>query len=90
MSAIRTISLPSHWWMVRPCGCIDGSMISVRNDGTIVAADAEQAWAKFTPIKRSRDKEAREGWVVRGVTPDEFARFGELMTARCEHEAVKP
>ncbi|MBC7594555.1 MAG: hypothetical protein H7288_11560 [Kineosporiaceae bacterium] len=88
MTSTITITLPKFWLLMAPCGCADGSMVSVRIDGTICAGSAEDAWKKFTPNKRSRDKEARAGWVCRGITDEEQGRFKEMMTTTCTHEAA--
>lgn len=87
---MKTITLPSHWFLVTPCGCIDGSLVSVRMDGTLCAASAEQAWQTFTPNKRARDKEARLGWTVRGATDEEMEpeRFRRMMLTPCTHEVA--
>jgi hypothetical protein len=80
-----TITLPKFWLLFAPCGCADGSLVSVRINGTICAASAEDAWQKFTPNKRTRDKDARNGWVCRGITDEELPRFKALMTTPCAH-----
>jgi len=70
-----TIELPDFWLLVNPEGVADGSMIAVRRDGSICAATAEAAWADFTPRKRDREKEAREGWRMVGVDRAGFQRY---------------
>lgn len=70
-----TIELPDFWLLVNPEGVADGSMIAVRRDGSICAATAEDAWATFTPRKRDREKEAREGWRMVGVDQAGFQRY---------------
>ena len=83
-----TLVVPKFWLLVKPCGCVDGSLVSVRIDGTVCATSAEDAWRRFTPNKRARDKEAREGMTCRGITDEEMPRFKEMLTAKCAHEVT--
>jgi hypothetical protein len=61
-----TVELPDFWVMFDPEGYADGSLHATFN-GQIRRATAEDAWKDFTPLKRTRDKERREGWRVVGV-----------------------
>ncbi|MGY4859533.1 hypothetical protein [Cryobacterium sp. AP23] len=85
-SSTIALVVPKFWLLISPCGCVDGSLVSVRIDGTICAASAEDAWKKFTPNKRARDTEARQGVTCRGITDEEMPRFKEMLTAKCTHE----
>jgi len=75
-----TVTIPTHWFLVKPCGCIDGSAI-----GGIRRPTAEAAHKLLTPLKRDRDRELKEGWTVRGATQGELRRLGELFTTPCPH-----
>lgn len=70
-----TITLPDFWIMFTPEGKADGSMIAVRNDGSICCATAEDAWAQFTPRKRDREREARQGWQVLGIAQADWQDY---------------
>jgi hypothetical protein len=72
-----TIDVPDHWFLITPDGEVDGSIHGISPGGRNVRATAEQAHAFFTPLKRSRDKEIRDGWTVRPATHEELlAEFG--------------
>jgi hypothetical protein len=86
MTATVTVTLPKSWVLVRPCGCIVGVALSVGRDETIYTATVEQAWKDFKPGKRERDKAIRDGYVCRGITDDEQARFLEIFAPTCPHE----
>lgn len=85
MNATVDLTLPKFWLLVMPCGCIDGSMVSVSMNWSIFAATADDAWKKFTPTKRARDREARDGWTCRGITEDELEHHVALLLAKCPH-----
>lgn len=76
-----TVTLPDAWLLVAPCGCIDGIRHAVIN-GEIICATAEDAWASFTPRKRDRDREAREGYTLVAGTAEDWDRS----RAGCIHE----
>lgn len=79
-----TVTLPTHWFLVKPCGCIDGSATGGTDRPT-----AESAHKLLTPRKRDRDREIKQGWTVRGATREELDRIVELFTTPCPHrEAV--
>lgn len=75
-----TVTLPDWWALVMPCGCVDGMRRAVI-DGAIVTASAQDAWEKFTRLKRDRDREVREGWVCRAGTEADWESF----KAGCVH-----
>lgn len=77
-----TVTLPDRWVLVMPCGCIDGVCLAVLGD-EILAPTAEAAWVKFTPLRRNRERERREGWVCRGGT----VLDARAATAPCPHVA---
>jgi hypothetical protein len=49
-------------------------------DGEIVTASAQDAWEKFTRLKRDRDREVREGWVCRAGTEADWESFKQGCT----------
>ncbi|MBT1542457.1 hypothetical protein KK103_11845 [Curtobacterium flaccumfaciens pv. flaccumfaciens] len=81
-----TVTVPSHWLLVMPCGCIDGSALST-TFGEIVRPTAESAHKMLTPRKRDRDREIKQGWTVRGATRAELDNLVELFTTKCPHNA---
>lgn len=58
------------WVLVDPSGRVKG----LREFG-MVATTAEQAHRRFTPGARDRDREIREGWVVRREQPGDREAF---------------
>lgn len=70
-----TITLPDFWLLVDPNGVADGSLIVVRSSGEVAYANPEQAWAQFTPRKRDREKEQREGWRIVGVSREDWEGY---------------
>lgn len=83
-----TVTLPNWWVLVMPCGCIDGIRRAVI-DGKIVTATADEAWAKFTPLKRDRARELREGWKCRaGTDADLQAYAASTSHLPAEHAAA--
>ena len=66
-----TIEIPEAWLLFDPDGAIDG-MIRSTNERGDIRATAEQAWAKLTPNKRTRDAEQRKGWTMRAGTLVEY------------------
>jgi len=74
-----TITLPDAWALVAPCGCTDGLCTAVVN-GRITHPDEADAWKLFTPLKKDRDKEAKQGYKIE-------ARYGkQSISADCPHE----
>lgn len=66
-----TIEVPEFWFLVTPSGDIDGSIHGVSPGGR-VRATPEQAHEFFTPNKRSRAKEVRDGWTVRPASKEQM------------------
>lgn len=66
-----TIEVPDYWFLITPEGTVDGSIHGVSPGGR-VRATPEQAHEFFTPLKRSREKEVRDGWTVRAATREEM------------------
>lgn len=75
----QTVTLPDFWLLIAPCGCIDG-MRRTTFEGRVITATAQEAWEKFTPRKRDRDKELRDGFTCRG------SEDGEDITLGCSHD----
>lgn len=74
-----TITLPDAWALVAPCGCTDGLTVAVVGD-RILRPDAESAWKMFTPLKRDRDREVKQGYRIE-------ARYGQQSVgADCTHD----
>ncbi|WP_030149505.1 hypothetical protein [Mycetocola saprophilus] len=61
-----TLVVPDFWMLFDPDGKADGSTRAVVQ-GEIRHATAESAHAMFTPNKRTRERETRQGWRVIGV-----------------------
>ncbi|MCU1441099.1 MAG: hypothetical protein JWP85_2096 [Rhodoglobus sp.] len=72
------MTIPKAWVLVMPCGRIDGFL-----HGSNRHATPEAAWATFSPLKRTRDAEARKGWTVRPATSTEIAN---TEPAPCPHD----
>jgi hypothetical protein len=83
--ATITVTIPTHWFLVKPCGCIDGSAV-----GGVRYPTAEAAHALLTPRKRDRDREAKQGWTVRGATREELDNLVEIFTTPCPHQPAAP
>ena len=74
-----TITLPDAWALVAPCGCTDGICLAAIGQ-KILRADAEAAWKMFTPLKRDRDREEKQGYRIE-------ERYGvQRIEADCPHE----
>ncbi|MEK6310121.1 MAG: hypothetical protein V4737_08775 [Curtobacterium sp.] len=80
-AATTTVTIPTHWFLVRPCGCIDGSAL-----GGLRHPTAEAAHKLLTPRQRDRDRETKQGWTVRGATREELDKLLELFTTPCPHK----
>ena len=78
----QTVTFPDLWLLIAPCGCIDGFMRSV-NSGTVNTPTAHAAWVKFTPLKRDRTREVKQGYVCRG---GDFAEWNGRSPQDCPHE----
>lgn len=75
-----TVELPDAWALVAPCGCTDGLCLAVLPNGKIVHPDAADAWKLFTPLKKDREREAKQGFKVE-------PRFGtQRVSADCTHD----
>lgn len=72
------IHLPEVWVLIAPCGCVDGVTLAVYN-GHVRLATAEAAWARFTPLKRDRDREAKQGFRIEG-------REERVVPEDCQHD----
>lgn len=82
------VEIPSHWLLVAPCGCVDGSLLGVRRDGRIYRATAEEAWKTFEPVARRRERDKRRGWTVRPIAADDD--LVKLLTTPCPHQKKDP
>jgi len=67
---------PRRWVLVDPSGRIEGLRSFRRSCST-----AEEAHCKFTPRKRDRDKEIREGYTVRAEEAGDQAAYARVIHA---------
>jgi hypothetical protein len=72
----QTVTLPDYWVLFTPEGKADESLHAVLG-GRIRRATAEDAWKVFTPLKRDRDREQRQGWRVVGVDRADWLEYWE-------------
>lgn len=67
---------PLGWVIVDPAGRVEGWHAWCRGN----AETAEQAHKIFAPRKRDRDKEIRDGWVVRREQPGDREALAQAVT----------
>ena len=77
----KTYPLKSCFWVrYAPNGCAVGSLLGG------LAATPEQAHAEFTPRKRDREREVRQGYRHELVPKPQWGATVEpCLTGRCEH-----
>lgn len=69
-----TVTLPDFWMLFDPEGKADGSLHATFR-GEVRRATAEDAWKDFTPNKRVRESERKQGWRVVGVERADFDAY---------------
>lgn len=78
----ETVPLSDCFWIrANAAGCAYSSMWAGAS-----TASADLAYREFVPLKRDRDREVRQGWTVRLLTPAQWReQAAPCFNGKCEH-----